>query len=359
MVADEDGKMVVGVSGPVWAGLPQSAPCAETVAAVATAQLLNEGEGEAKLVGDNRAVIDFVNDPPLVQALDRFQHAGLWRTAMTEEGWSRMRGGARHIHSHQLDEHPDLLLDPCLDATTKHHLLGNQLADSVAGDAQDQHHQWKREEWLVDCKAHSVARAVVELAAKLLPLHPRRAKHPRPPQPPRQRGEAVGEGTQASQASEIPFSPFYSFSELPPTPPTPAPPLPIEHRWEEINGTLGTWRCLTCGLVSNTGHMESPQAATCPGASRVISRVGVGHRLVRYRPTARAASTMAECFSCTLCCRTGTSQQVFVGVCDERPTKARRMFFNRVEKGLHPHPRWGNRTQFAAGVLVGFGGLFP
>ena len=343
VLATVEGEMVATCSGPVWAGLPQTAPCAETVAAAAISQLLSTARKEVTMVGDNKGVVDIVRCPPPMHMMARLQHSGLWRHAMTQPGWQHMVGRAEHIKSHQLDVQPQLLQDPDLAPALRHRLLGNQLADRKADDAHEQHPKYNREEFLVDQQAHRAARAVVELAARILPMHPRRAKHllqkDLPPT------EQEGEGEAAPGYVD------WLLDEQAARPPAVDPPtfVGMQHWWKEIHQTPGTWRCTACGRVANTGQMVCPETHECPGSSRVLARVGRGHRLLRYRPL---APDLAESFACSNCCRAASAQQVFAKECTDRSTRGRRGFFNRLERGLHPHPRWGNRVCYAAGESV-------
>ena len=213
---------------------------------------------------------------------------------------------------------------------------------------------------MIDQRAHGAARAVVELAARILPLHPRRAKHVLKKDV-LQEGEGPGPGDEIDANRYVDWLLDEPQIPQPPVPPeTPSLDLPastgpadggMQHAWQEINSTPGSWRCTLCGQVTNTGQLTSPEAQRCPGVSRVLAQVGRGHRLVRYRPIP-GAPDMAECFSCLNCCRTATSQQVFAAPCDEQITPGRRSFYNRVERGLHPHPRHGKRVLYAAGELL-------
>ena len=90
-------------------------------------------------------------------------------------GWQSMKkGGAEHIRSHQLDDSPEILLSVGQDE--RHRLLGNQLADTKADEGQTFHPPLDKEMLVLDQLAFNAAQAVVELAARILPLHPRRPR---------------------------------------------------------------------------------------------------------------------------------------------------------------------------------------
>ena len=84
-------------------------------------------------------------------------------------------GGADHIKSHQLDLDPGLLQN--VSAGTRYRLLGNQSADTTADEGQAFHLPFDREQYTIDRMAHAAARAVVLVAGKVLPLHPKRPRH--------------------------------------------------------------------------------------------------------------------------------------------------------------------------------------
>ena len=63
VLASPEGKQLAACTGPVWAGLPQSAPCAEAVAAAALSQLLEQATEPVTLVGDNQGVFTTVSSP--------------------------------------------------------------------------------------------------------------------------------------------------------------------------------------------------------------------------------------------------------------------------------------------------------
>ena len=255
---------------------------------------------------------------------------------MTEAGWSRL-DQAEHIRSHQLDNNPELLEDPGLTQGQRHRLQGNKLADEQAAEAQEGHLPYHKEALIVDQWAHRAARVVVHLAAKVLPLHPKRARHQRI-------GAAAGD-VQEQAASEqaqapntssttgmppCPPTALSSTTDLPPIPPTDLPtnpppptnpedlsgalevpmgstgdpavhrPVTAAHQWQAINDCPGAWRCLTCGLVANTGMADPPAAGECHGKHLALSKVGDGHRLVCYKPHPRVAQQLT-CFACELC----------------------------------------------------------
>ena len=257
---------------------------------------------------------------------------------MVQTGWRQVSGRAEHIRSHQLDHDPQLILSTDLSPTDRHKLLGNQLADEMATSAQEHHDEYHQEQFMIDKMAYKVAQAVVELAAQLMPLHPRRGRHARALPPP------------------IPPIALDDDEPHPPGLPT-APSAPIQnhkdsrdrhHEWTEVRNTPGSWRCKACGLVANTGQPEPPKATACTGESKAISTVGKGHRLVKYRPHPEANTPMTG-YACLNCHRTATSKPVFTLSCDDLKTASRTQAYRRMEKGLHPHPRWGTTPLFAEG----------
>ena len=125
-------------------------------------------------------------------------------------------------------------------------------------------------------------------------------------------------------------------------------PVTAAHQWQAINDCPGAWRCLTCGLVANTGMADPPAAGECHGKHLALSKVGDGHRLVCYKPHPRAAQQLT-CFACELCHRTSTAQPVFEQPCPQASTRSRAGGYRRLERGLHPHPRWGNQLMFQQG----------
>ena len=84
------------------------------------------------------------------------------------------------------------------------------------------------------------------------------------------------------------------------------------------------------------------------GFSVVLSRVGRGHRIAQYPPhTTNPDQT--SCYACELCHRYGTSKPVFAEPRLEDPTPARTRAYRRLEKGKHPHNRWGDAAFYGAG----------
>ena len=311
-----------------------------------------------------------IQKPPPIKQLTGYKLSGVWRSAMTQPGWVKMAGRAEHIRSHQLDAQPQLLTDSSISHGLKHKLLGNKLADEAADAAHAQHMPYHRERFMIDQKAHRAAQAVVELAARLLPLHPRRARHARasvavaggiadlaaPSQAEAEDSRAT-DGLQSSSSTAQVLPPTPSAPTTPPTVPCPpaAPEAPGEtarrHEWREIRATPGSWRCLSCGTVANTGQVDSPTEAGCTGVPKVLLHIGSGHRLLRYRAHPQAAEQM-QCFACTICHRTATSQPIFKDECDGVRTASRTCSFNRLEKGRHPHSRWGTKLLFTAGEFL-------
>ena len=147
--------------------------------------------------------------------------------------------------------------------------------------------------------AFKAAQAVVALVAKVLPLHPKRAKHHR---------------QQAPQLDHLLLQLGDALDDLSPAPGPPPPPRhpqasrPVQldigraseceqrerterqvggkalHAWGAIGGNPGTWRCKVCGKVADTGQPHPPSPLDCLGFSNVLDRVGCWHRLVIYPP---------------------------------------------------------------------------
>ena len=257
-----------------------------------------------------------------------------------QPGWKVINGRAEHIKSHQLDLQPDLI-HTITDPDLKHKLLGNKLADLRADDGQTMHEGLHKELMMIDHMAHRTARAVVALAARILPLHPKRARHQRaaPPPPPTSPphsddadladARAHGPGVRVRPASSVEH---------------------FLHVWVPIAATPGTWRCKGCGLVANTGQLDPPSTRGCRGSSVVLSRVGRGHRLVRYSlPPHPDNPEQTPFFACEECHRCASTKPVFEEVCVGNPTAARSRGYHRLEAGKHPHHRWGSAILFSEG----------
>ena len=122
----------------MWHGLPQTAPGAETAAAAAISDTLSMSTRPHQLIGDNKTVVNIVNNPPDFCSLHKLHYAGIWRTARMKVGWKLICGNGHHIKSHQL-EGPDAVDLSAIDPEARHRLLGNQFADEAAEAGQALH----------------------------------------------------------------------------------------------------------------------------------------------------------------------------------------------------------------------------
>ena len=395
-MVNREGEVIAACSGPVWAHLPQTAPSSEVVAAAASTQVAAKASRCVKIVGDNASVVNTMASRPHPMALAKMQYAGIWRSIIVHDGWSKV-GEVEHVRSHQLDKWPGLL-GPHSDLTEEQKLaiMGNDQADKQAEAAQSWHPPMEMEAFKIDEWAYKAARAVYYLAAKIMPLHPKRPRHSKattpadtsasasPPHPTLPSSSETRAGLEdadddaepAVQTDQVQdhmndglvFRPMHlcqapsefkkQLKDAKADDPTstshdkPTKPPSAQHQWQEIHAKPGTWRCTTCGLVANTGHLHQPSLGGCFGRSRVVEHIGAGHRIVHYRAHPNAPECM-DAFACTVCHKTATTQPVFDEACDGMPTKSRTRGFQRVEKGLHPHPRWGQKPFFRAGVALG------
>ena len=221
-----------------------------------------------------------------------------------KEGWKLIVGKAEHIRSHQL-EGPNAINIDSVDPDTKHRLLGNQLADEAAGEGHAMHPELNAELLQLDRLAYRAAQQVVHLAARVLPLHPKRAQHLRRPRqdPPitTPSDEENGPGDRQEQENND--------EQLEPAQ-RPTHHASFEHDWCE--GEPGRWRCRSCALVANTGRPAPPPKSGCRGVPVALSRVGSGHRLVIYHPTSTNPDP-TPLFACELCHAAGTSRPIFFG----------------------------------------------
>ena len=279
-LCDAEGGELAKAYGPVWRGLPQSAPCAETVAAAAIADVVGASSLGHRVVGDNLAVVNLITNPTPLPALHRLWFAGVWRSMYMRNGWNNIQGNAEHVRSHQVDDMDADLSH--LEPAQRHRLLGNRLADTAADLGQEFHPPLDSEMLKVDNMAFKAAQAVVALAAKILPLHPKRSKHLRQeapdviqvppdvpllqaathsPSPPTQ---ATGEGLPGVPASSgEPMARMSSLAgservEQSPEQADRAERGPAHHAWVALKGNPGTWKCTCCGQVANTGHPTPP-----------------------------------------------------------------------------------------------------
>ena len=272
------------------------------------------------------------------------------------------KGGAEHIHSHQLDDNPDLLQQASPQQRRK--LLGNQLADSMADEGQAYHPPFDKELLQLDQWAFQAAQAVAALAGRILPLHPRRRRHLRRTEQ-LDAEEAILEdaadddqsGQRAEDKKDKPTSEGTTGSSGGGAAPGNAKvvsansldePPQFKHMWLAIDDNPGTWRCTSCGTVANTGMATTPSAQGCRGISIVTTAVGPGHSLVKYPPHP-SNHDQSTCYACELCHRCATCKPVFSEACVGEPTLARTRGYRRLEMGKHPHPRWGNTIMFGAG----------
>ena len=122
------GEVVGACYGPVWAGLPQTSPMSELVAAVVISQQLDlhanhVREGGVQVASDNLATVGYINAPPAARQLRKYHHAGVLRDMILNAGFSSMAGRAFHVKSHQIDENSELR--DTLPWTDLMHLIGN------------------------------------------------------------------------------------------------------------------------------------------------------------------------------------------------------------------------------------------
>ena len=231
----------------------------------------------------------------------------------------------------------------------------------------------------VDQRAFKAAQAVVILAAKVLPLHPKRRKHLRrevpeelevPPDVPLlqagvQRNRPVAQhpsGRNVQHAEDLCDAPSSSTSlgincrsdQGPRGKDTDAcssgerQGRQALHSWEALNGNPGTWRCTVCRTVANTGQLLPPSRSGCGGRLGVLSRVGEGHRLIVYPPHPNNPDP-TPVYACELCHRSGASRVVFSANCLQDPSRSRTAAYRRLEAGKHPHCRHGSDRLFKAG----------
>ena len=125
----------------------------------------------------------------------------------------------------------------------------------------------------------------------------------------------------------------------------------FDHQWQPIGSMPGTWRCIACLTVANTGMQDAPNMAGCPGWPAVLARIGSGHDIFVYsvRPKVQGHS---RAYACRLCYRTSTGRPVFAAECDQDPTEIRSLAFRRLERGQHPHCRWGKGPVYQRGYPI-------
>ena len=172
---------------------------------------------------------------------------------------------------------------------------------------------------------------MVQLAARILPLHPRRPRHQKPPEP-------------------TVCSPLNTDDEQPSKEgDTERKTHDFAHNWVCLSDTPGSWACTKCGTTANTGIIDPPHSRGCTGWSNVLQQVGDGHQLMRYDPHPATPHHPAH-YACRLCHRTAAGNSVFAHNCSGEPTRSRTQAYKRLENGLHPHGRWGRKARYQAGV---------
>ena len=119
------------------------------------------------------------------------------------------------------------------------------------------------------------------------------------------------------------------------------------HRWNRLPGR-DSYRCSQCGNIANTGSGLEPTADGCIGWPAASRQVGSGHRVWKFdvlpgRPGHGAA------YACDLCHRTSTGRASFAQPCCQQPTAVRTLAIRRLQKGLHPHYRWGGQIIYGKG----------
>ena len=339
---DREGQLVARCFGPVWRGLPQTAPGAETVAAAAIADALKDCQVGHRLIGDNQAVVNIVNNPPNLTTLHRLHYAGIWRTARMKAGWKLIANQAEHVRSHQL-EGPDAVNIEEVDPDTRHKLLGNQLADEAAGEGHAMHPELNAELLQLDRQAYKAAQQVVLLAARVLPLHPRRAHHQRQPRPDPPITSPSDDEQEPDDRSKVDNDVRHEPAAKP------IQCTSFMHDWSE--GEPGRWRCRLCALIANTGRSTPPTESGCRGLPVALSRVGTGHRLVTYHPS-HTNPDPTPLYACELCHAAGNSRPIFADACPSTPTLAKSRGYRRLELGKHPHPRRGSQTLYGCGYYL-------
>ena len=261
-----------------------------------------------------------------------------------KEGWKLMANKAEHVRSHQL-EGPDAIDIETVDRDSRHRLLGNQLADEAAGEGQKMHPEFDPVLLALDRRAYKAAQQVVLLAAKVMPLHPRRALHRRqaPPDPPIQ--------TQSDDEDQMEKMEKLSRGQADDEKHEPQIAGPVfDHQWRECEP--GRWRCSSCASVVNSGKSAPPVLSGCRGIAVALSRVGVGHRMVIFHPTPTNPDP-TPLYACELCHSCGNSRPgTFADACPSTPTPAKSRGYRRLEAGMHPHPRRGSQALYGPGYFL-------
>ena len=252
-------------------------------------------------------------------------------------GWDAIRHQCEHIRSHQLDGEDGADLLRSAPDTLRHRLLGNKAADEYASEGLSMHPPLDSELLKIDSLAFRAAQCVAKLAAKIMPLHPARTRHVRleRPSPPDRHADLPDDRPPLLVASP---------------PQDGLPDLIFRHDWFRIDGQMSSWRCISCGAVATPGTPLPPKDGVCKGKPIAIHDVGRGHRLIQYLPM--PSCDMVPFFACELCHKTGRTKSSFSQECTASPTKSTTCAFRRLERGLHPHSRWGAAVCFRAGVYL-------
>ena len=374
-VATNDAGEVLGAAwGPVWSGLPQTSPAGELVGLAAAVQLTPATRQHIEIGIDNMMAVNYANGPPAPRMLHRAFHAGLVRSMQLQGGWPAIQGHACHVKSHRLDKEPGLL--STLVGKERRDVMGNDAADKRATKGLASHPAFDAVLLRIDKRAHTVARKVVELAARLLPLFPELGRHERvadredEAQPGEGEPAAAGQGGSADAAATAPphstalhgsrSQEGVPFSRTPARQAGAHPqeghsaeaaPLPVaegSHCWKPC--PAAGHRCQRCGVRTKD---RQPQQLGCEGPHRLLRGTGSGHSLILFKPIRDGAHP--HFLACVRCGTTASTVGPLMNACPKLPTESRANGLRRLGKGMHPHSRGGQDILYQPGKPVAEG----
>ena len=291
---DADNKVVACVSGPVWAGLPQSAQAAEHCARTAAVELLN---GPSRLIGDSKNIVEHAKRPLAKACHHSRMHAAASRMAacstsaghVLEDVW---------VRAHRK---PESEADPW----DRYTAIGNDFADTEAVAAQTRLEHDGTPQWKAVAAAKARARTICRAIGIIASLWPS-AK------------QACG------TAERVPVAPVAERR---------AQVAEHRHTWAHSNGR---WTCENCLTFAHSDAKKVLRSGEhCPGYSASMSAMLGGERGHAF-----AAVELESGPPLILCLRCGGwAARNAVGLkedCPPAPHPGGKQALRRIARGQHP-----------------------
>ena len=335
VVADSTGLHTAACSGPVWDSLPQTSQAGEIVGLAAARQVVS-GRPK-KLVSDCMNVVKEVKAAVAKNHRRVSFYSGVLRDSSLEKGNACITD-AIHVKSHQADcgfmpENISQQEEICIS--------GNKAADELATEARVQHPAFKPDPLKVARRSFLMAKNVLLLAAKALPLWQAGKKGGRK----EYREEVLQQRSIRQHQRQLAQAAAQKEKERPEKTPADG-----GHFWLDF-GAKGS-RCLWCqAKASNDEQQFRKSKEEC---SRDLGQLG---QVIQQQASTRHDLYWSQhCKSAlrVLCCRKCDAYATLSPVNLLKPCapKIRRPNWERLQKGRFPTNKFGNLINFSPPVKV-------